>query len=93
MRAFKACDVERRPQRRAFKACEGRDARGAGVVDLARGNGHLPTADVTNLVRGRDACDAGVGDLEMGRDARGAGVVDLERGDKRPEGAPEYSPW
>ena len=31
------------------------DARGAGVMDLAMGNGHLPAADVRNLARGKDA--------------------------------------
>ena len=46
----------------------GRDARSAGVVDLAMG---------------RDARSAGVVDLERGRDARGAGVVDLERGNRQ----------
>ena len=39
------------------------DARGAGVKDLARGNGHLPAAGVRNLARGEDARDAGVVDL------------------------------
>ena len=46
------------------------DARGAGVMDLAMGNGHLPAADVRNLARGKDARDAGVVDLARGKDAR-----------------------
>ena len=46
------------------------DARGAGVIDLAMGNGHLPAADVRNLARGKDARDAGVVDLARGKDAR-----------------------
>ena len=33
----------------------GMDARSAGVDDLAWENGHLPTADVTNLARGVSA--------------------------------------
>ena len=39
------------------------DARGAGGMDLARGNGDLAAADVRNLARGKDARDAGVVDL------------------------------
>ena len=54
------------------------DARGAGVMDLARGNGHLPAADVRNLARGNGHLPAAdVRNLARGKDARDAGVVDL----------------
>ena len=46
------------------------DARGAGVVDLARGK-RAPAARVLLIWRG-------------GMDARGAGVVDFARGNGRP---------
>ena len=44
----------------------GMDARGAGVIDLARGMDICLVADVRYLARGKDA--------------RGAGVIDLARG-------------
>ena len=47
---------------------------------MARGDGHLPVADVRYLARGKDARSAGVIDLARGKDARGAGVIDLARG-------------
>ena len=47
---------------------------------MARGNGHLPAADVRNLARGNGHLPAAdVRNLARGEDARVAGVVDLAR--------------
>ena len=52
---------------------------------MARGNGHLPAADVRNLARGNGHLPAAdVRNLARGEDARVAGVVDLARGNGRP---------
>ena len=77
----------------------GRDARDAGVIVFAMGNGHLPAADVRNFAMGNGHLPtadvrnfamgnghlptADVRNFAMGRDARGAGVVDFARGNGR----------
>ena len=51
------------------------DARCAGVIDFARGNRHLPAADVINLRGGKDARCAGVIDFAMGEDLQGRRIL------------------
>ena len=50
---------------------------------MARGNRHLPTADVRNFARGRDARVAGVYGMRGGIGARVAGVMYFARGNRR----------
>ena len=58
------------------------DARGAGVINLARGNGHLPAADVIDFARGNghqpaaDAIDYARGNGHQ----PAADVIDFARG-------------